>query len=213
MSVLPPRPLLAACLVLLGGLAWTVEGRPPPTIAPAEAPLWEGQAVVVEGWAQDVGQTSGGALRFAIVEGRHAVAARMTGPGEAGAGGAGGAGAGPPMQTGDRVAVPGRLARGTGGDLQLLVDDPGGVRRIAARAAAVGDWASIAASPAEWTGLPLRLAGLVDDDAWGSAGHVLRLGEGPWPKGGAVEAEGFLRYDAACLCYAFDAVRVWPWTP
>lgn len=202
--MLPPRPLLAACLLLLGGLAWTVAGRPPPSISPADAPLWEGQAVVVEGWAQDVGQASGGALRFAVVEGGHAVAARMTG----------GAGdAGPPVQAGDRVAVPGRLARGPGGDLQLLVDDPAGVRRIAGRAAATGDWASIAAAPTDWTGLPLRLAGLVDDRSWRSGGHELRRGAGPWPTGGAVEAEGFLRYDEACLCFAFDAVRVWPWTP
>lgn len=203
MSVLPPRPLLAIALLLLGGLAWTVDGRAPPQVDLADAARWEGQAVVVEGWAQSV-RTQEGSLRFALAEGGNAVAVRVAGGPDPGR---------PSLAAGDRVTVEGRLLRSPSGDLQLLADGAAAVRRVAGGAVAEPGWDAVAAEPAAWAGRPLRLTGIVARGELRSEGYALRAGTGPWPDEGAVAVEGFLRYDGGCLCFAFDAVAVRPWTP
>ena len=205
--MLPPRPLLAVSLLLLGGLAWTVEGRPPPQVDLADAARWEGQAVVVEGWAESVSVAADGALRLALTAGRHGMAARVAPDGSS-------APAQPLVQRGDRVAVEGRPLRSPGGDLQLLADGAGALRRVAGESIAEPGWDLLAKEPGLWTGRLLRLTGEVDRGDLRGPGHAVHRGDGPWPQAGAaVAAEGFLRYDAACLCFAFDAVAVRPWTP
>jgi hypothetical protein len=200
-SVLPPRPLLAACLVLLGALAWAVEGRPPPTVSPGEAWRWEGQAVVVEGWALGVSKGGDGGVRMTLSDGGSGLATRL---GDVPA---------MPLANGDRLSVAGRIMRGPAGDLTLLVDDPSSLRRVAGPDAEPADLATVALDPGRWSGRLLRLSGTVERGHLQAGGRTARLGDGPWPSEGPVQADGFVRYDPGCLCHAVDAVQVRPWTP
>ena len=200
LDALPPRPLLAVCLVLLGGLAWTVEERDLPLILPAEAPLWEGQAVRLEGWAQAVVPAPDGSLRLRLVDGPHAVAARLP------------AGDGAAVALGERIAVAGRLLRSPAGDLQLLVEEADSLRRLAGPDPADPGWEQVAADPDAWAGRPLQLRGTVEDGHLNGPRIAVRLGEGPWPRTGATEAVAFLRYEEGCLCHVADAREVRPWT-
>lgn len=203
LDALPPRPLLAVCLVLLGGLAWTVEDRDLPRVGPADAALWEGQAVVLEGWTQAIAPLPDGGLRLRLVDGTHAVAARL--PALEGSGVA--------LAAGERVAVAGRLLRSPSGDLQLLVDDAASLQRLAGPPAAEPGWEALAADPGAWTGRPLRLLGSVEGGELHGRDHAVRLADGPWPASGPVEAVAFLRFEPGCLCYVADAREVRPWTP
>jgi hypothetical protein len=200
--VLPPRPLLAAAILLVGLLAWSVSALPPPLTSVEAAGRWEGQTVTVEGWAQDLRAQADG-IRLLLVDSGHAVAVRAPAESDAGEG----------LQEGDRVRATGRLGRWQG-QLRLDVETPDGVRRIADARSESPSWSDLALRPDRWEGRPLLLRGEVDDGRLlGPDGHAITLGEGPWPRDGTVQARGFLREDPKCLCHRFDAREVWPWTP
>src|SRR5688500_5772734 len=110
--MLPPRPVLAAAIFLVGGLAWSLASAPAPLEDLADAARWEGQAVTLEGWASEVRRGADG-TRFVLVEGPHAVPVRVSGiAADAGGGG---------FSAGDRVQASGRLSRWQG-ELRLDVE-------------------------------------------------------------------------------------------
>lgn len=195
--MLPPRPLLALCLVLLAGLVWTVEGQPAPRVPLSRADLWEGQRVTIEGWAQGVQRGADGSLRFDLVDGGRLVAVRT--PHAA-------------LAAGDRLAVTGRLLR-LQGTMSMLVEAADDVEVVQRPPAARPSWNSLADNPREWEATLVQLTGQIEGRNLNGEGHAITLGSGPWPAGGFVRADGFLRYESKCLCHAFDAVGVQPWTP
>jgi hypothetical protein len=196
--MLPPRPLLAACVLLLGGLAWSVHGAPAPRVEVADAARWEGQSVTLEGWAQRVVRGADGVARLQIVEDGAAVAVRVAGES--------------PIREGERLVATGRLSRSAGA-LALLVDDPTLVRAVASPAAERPSWQTLAEDPNAWTARRITLAGELERGHLVGEGASLRAGGGPWPRSGLVEASGLLRYEASCLCHVLDADGVRPWTP
>jgi hypothetical protein len=218
--MLPPRPLLAAALLLVGVLAWSVSALPAPVSSLASVARWEGQSVTVEGWVQDLRVLPDG-VRLVLVDGGHALAVRA--PAEAVAahaegsqdspGGGDADASGRSLQDGDRARATGRLGRWQG-RLSLDVETAGGLHRVADERPGSPSWPELAARPAGWEGRPILVRGLVDDGALhGPGGHSVALGSGPWPRDGNVQVRGFLRADPACLCHRLDAREVWPWTP
>lgn len=207
--MLPPRPLLAACLVLLGLLGWSADQRGLPEASVADAARWEGQAAVVEGWAQEVRVDGAGALRLRLVDRGAALDVRLA---AAEPPGAGGAAASAPFSTGDRLAVAGRLARLSAG-LVLLPDGWEDVHVVAGAPAERPGWDAVARDPAAWAGRPLELEGTVEAGRLRGDGASLQAGDGPWPRSGRVAALVLLRYEPGCLCHVADAREVRPWTP
>lgn len=198
--MLPPRPLLALCLLLVGLLAWSVTAHPAPDVAVADAARWEGQAVRVEGWASDVRQDGDG-LRLTLTDGGHAlqVHAPPTPPHER-------------PGLGDRVEAEGRLSRWQG-ILRLEADEAAAIRTLGGPRPVQPSWHDLASDPDPWSGIPIRLAGRVADGRLVGDGASLALGTGPWPASGHVQATGVLRPDPSCLCHRFDAREVRPWSP
>lgn len=199
--MLPPRPVLATAILLVGGLAWSLADSPPVVARLEEAARWEGQSVAFEGWAVDVRRDEA-ATRFVLVDGTHRVAVRVSDPDA-------------DLVAGDRVQVAGRLTRWQG-DLRLDVEDHQAVRVLpgpSAGATATPAWHELAARPEDWTGRPLLLRGIVDGDVLREAGYSVAVGDGAWPAAGPVQVIGFLREDPACLCHRLDAREVRPWTP
>src|SRR5688572_28752244 len=102
-----PRAALSAALVAMAGLAILSGATDPPRITPAEAPRWEGQAVRVEGIAQEPrASAAGGSFRVAA----------------AGAGIQVRIAAGGVPAPGEWVEVMGRIGR-LGGQLVLFAQD------------------------------------------------------------------------------------------
>jgi hypothetical protein len=196
--MLPPRPLLAVCLLLLGGLAWSVGGQPAQKVALAEAATWEGQSIRLEGWAQDVRKDPSGALRLHLVDGAASVAVRVPSPAEASAG--------------ERLVAVGRLTR-SGGNLALLVEDAADLRRVAGPPGLRPSWHEVAESPQGWAGRSLTLAGTLERATFSAEGRSVAVGQGPWPREGTLEVTGLLRFEPDCLCYVLDAREVRAWTP
>ncbi|MHB1262306.1 MAG: hypothetical protein ACYC2H_11395 [Thermoplasmatota archaeon] len=196
--MLPPRPVLAAALLLVGGLAWSLGNAPPVVADLATAARWEGQTVALVGWATEL-RHDVDATRFLLVDGTHLIAVRV-------------ADADADVVPGDRVRAEGRLTRWLG-DLRLDVEDAGRLRIVPGPDATSPTWDELAARPEDWTGRPLLLRGTVDGDHLRDGGRSVALGEGPWPTEGPVRVRGFLRDDPACLCHRLDAREVWPWTP
>ena len=198
--MLPPRPVLACAILMVGGLGWSLASAPPPLATLAEAARWEGQAVTLEGWVGGVRASADG-IRFVLLDGTHSVAVRVVTAGED-----------PGFGAGDRVQASGRLTRWLG-ELRLDVEDPADVRPTAGPAAATPTLAEVAADPQAWQGRLALLRGVVADGRLSDGPRSVALGEGPWPREGPVQARALLRWDAACLCHRLDAREVWPWTP
>src|SRR5688572_26981513 len=99
--MLPPRPVLASAILLVGGLAWSLASSPPPLADLSEAARWEGQSVTLEGWASEVRRSADG-TRFVLVDGPHAVPVRVSGTAAAGGTDEGDEDAGA-ISAGDRV--------------------------------------------------------------------------------------------------------------
>lgn len=199
--MLPPRPVLATAILLVGGLAWSLSAAPPVVARLEDAGRWEGQSVALVGWAVDVRRDEA-ATRFALVDGTHRVAIRVADPDAE-------------LVAGDRVQAAGRLTRWQG-DLRLDVEDGKAVRVLpipATEAAATPTWAELAARPHDWMGRPLLLRGIVEGKVLREGGHSVTLGDGAWPSAGPVQVRGFLRDDPTCLCHRLDAREVRPWTP
>jgi hypothetical protein len=196
--VLPPRPLLALCVLLVGALAWSVAVRPPPDVPLADAERWEGQTVRVEGWAQDIRPGP----RFTLVDGGRALDVRT-----------------PQIDAhrlpgiGDWVRAEGRLSRWDGA-LVLDVDaaDADALRVTAGPRPVQLGWSELA-EPGHWRGTLLRLAGRVEDGRLRGDGASIALGDGPWPASGRVVATGLLRFDPTCVCHRLDAREVRPSGP
>lgn len=199
--MLPPRPVLAAAILLVGALAWSLGSAPPPVAALADAARWEGQSVSLEGWASDVRPGADG-LRFVLVDGTQAVAVRVA-PGTMD---------GPGLAAGDRVQASGRLSRWQG-QLRLDVEDPSDLHLAAGPPSSAQALKDLAADPAAWQGRLVVLRGVVDDGRLADGPFSVALGEGPWPDEGPVQASGLLRWDGRCLCHRLDAREVRPWTP
>jgi hypothetical protein len=200
--VLPPRPLLAASIFLVGLLGWSVSAVPPPLSSLEAAARWEGQTVTVEGWVQDLRAQPDG-LRLVLVDGGHALAVRA--PADASVDGS--------LQDGDRARATGRLGRWQG-QLRLDVETVDGLQRVADTRPDSPSWTQLVTDPTAWEGRPLLLRGEVAGGVLaGQDGHSVALGDGPWPRAGAVQVRGFLRDDPSCLCHRLDAREVWPWTP
>lgn len=200
--MLPPRPLLAAAVLLVGGLAWSVAVLPPPVASLAEAARWDGQAVTLEGWARDVRVDATG-LRFTLVDGGHQVAVRVATTDAA---------AEPSPVSGDRVQASGRLGRWQG-QLRLDVEASDALRIVPGARLATPTWSEVTADPAAWEGTPILLRGEVDRGHLREGSRSIALGDGAWPSGGSVQARALLRHDPSCLCHRLDAREVWPWTP
>jgi hypothetical protein len=192
--VLPPRPLLALCVLLVGLLSWSVAARPAPSVALADTAQWEGQTVRVEGW---VAESREG--RLVLVDGGHRIQvdARLAGqrPG-----------------IGDRVEATGRLTRWQG-FLRLELDEADGLRRLEGPEPLHPSWHDLAREPERWKGTLLGLKGTVRDGLLVGEGASLALGDGQWPTAGPVLAIGLLRHDPACVCHRLDAREVRAWSP
>jgi hypothetical protein len=200
--MLPPRPLLASAILLVGGLAWSIADSPPPAASLAEAIEWEGQAVTLTGWATDVQQTADGA-RFTLVDGGDAVAVRVGAP------------LALQLHAGDAVEAAGRLGRWQG-QLRLDVEDADDVRLKQQHGVAPTvalSWDDLTTDPDAWAGRPVLLRGTVSDGRLVDGKSSIALGEGAWPRDGRVQAQGLVRWDGDCLCHRLDAREVWPWTP
>jgi hypothetical protein len=165
----------------------------------AEAGLWEGQSVRLDGWATDVRPGADG-TRFTLVDGADSVAVRVSSSGETA------------PSPGDRVQVAGRLGRWQG-QLRLDVEDGDAVHVVPGPKAAEPSWGDLATQPEAWRGRLVLVRGQVEEGRLRDGSHSVMLGEGPWPKEGAVQARGLLRDDPSCLCHRLDAREVWPWTP
>jgi hypothetical protein len=198
--VLPPRPLLALCLLLVGLLSWSVAARPAPAVPLADAARWEGQTVRVEGWASGVEQDDGG-LRLTLTDQGHTLQVHA-----------------PPLPPhgrpglGDRVQAEGRLSRWQG-ILHLEADDASAIQPLSGPRPVQPSWHDLADAPDQWSGIPVRLTGQVRDGQLLGEGTALALGDGPWPESGSVQATGLLRFDPACVCHRLDAREVRPSTP
>lgn len=192
--MLPPRPLLALCVLLVGLLSWSVAARPPPTVAIEDAARWEGQTVRVEGWASDSRKEDDG-LRLVLTDAGRALQVRSASDVHPG--------------IGDRVEATGRLSRWQG----MLRLDADALRVLGGPKPVQTSWHDLAESPADWRGTPIRLMGRIHDGLLSGDGASVALGDGPWPSSGVVAATGLLRYDTGCLCHRFDAREVRPWTP
>ncbi|HUR24583.1 MAG TPA: OB-fold nucleic acid binding domain-containing protein [Candidatus Thermoplasmatota archaeon] len=205
--MLPPRPVLASAILLVGGLAWSLGSSPPPVASLADAALWEGQSVTLEGWVSDVRPAADG-TRFTLVDGAHSVAVRIA------AAGADAIADGPALSTGDRVQASGRLSRWQG-QLRLDAEDARDVKTVASASASAGatTLAEVAADPAAWQGRPVVVRGHVEKGRLADGAHSVAVGGGAWPAEGVVQARGLLRWDGHCLCHRFDAREVRPWTP
>jgi hypothetical protein len=186
------RILLGCALVLLAGLQ-ALAFRPAPLVDVAEAARHEGQEVRLVGLVREARPLDGGGARFLLVDAGHSVLVRTRDGG---------------VPDG-RVAVEGRLLR-LGGVLTLLADAP--PAPVAPPSARDVTLDSLAAAPDAYAG-PLRLVGTVEGGQLRAHGHAARLGEGPWPKSGPVEAAVDVRYDRRCMCHVLDATEVRPWTP
>jgi hypothetical protein len=200
-AMLPPRPVLASAILLVGGLGWSLASAPPPVAELSEAARWEGQTVALQGWATEV-RGGADATRFLLVDGAHSLQVRV----------AAGAGAAPGFAAGDRVEAAGRLSRWQG-ELRLEVEDPAGVRRTEGPAASSPTLEDVAAAPQAWQGRLILLRGVVADGRLTEGTRSVALGDGAWPGEGPVQARGLLRWDGGCLCHRLDAREVWPWTP
>ncbi len=196
--MLPPRPLFAAALLVMAGLAALVESGDDPVVLPADALRWEGQRVVMQGFVTSLRLQTDGPTRFQLVADGHAVDAysqdRLF------------------ISVGSWIHVPGRLAR-LQGQLVLLVTPEADIRETAGPDASRPTWDDVALRPDHWATRTLQLAGTVDrGELRDGSGHRVMLGDGPWPKAGAVNATGLLRYDDGCICHRFDAREVLLWT-
>jgi hypothetical protein len=198
--MLPPRPVLASALLMVGGLAWSLASVPPPVVELAEAARWEGQAVTLEGWVGGLRAGADGS-RFLLLDGTDSIPVRLAA-----------AGRDPGFGAGDRVQASGRLTRWLG-ELRLDVEDPAGVRLTVGPAAATLTLDEIAADPQAWQGRLILLRGIAADGRLSDGPRSVALGEGPWPQAGPVQARALLRWDQACLCHRLDAREVWAWTP
>lgn len=168
-------------------------------MAIADASQWEGQNVRLEGWVEGVRTEPDGVLRFQLADSGTAIAVRAAGGTD-------------DVSNGDRLAAAGRLSRSAGA-LVLLVEAGNDLRVVQEPAAEHPTWPQVGESPQEWTGRRIVLAGAVQQGRLVGDGVSISLGEGPWPKDGAkVEATGLLRYERDCVCHAFDASEVRPWT-
>lgn len=189
-----PRALVVLCLLLLAGLSWLAEARTPPRIAPADAPLWEGQTITVAGWASQVKRDPDGSQRMALRQGSHAVEASASVA---------------DVQDGDWAEVTGRVAR-LSGRLVVLAEWLAVTR---GPGPAEPTWAQLAHDPESWSHQPLRLSGVVEGELLqGDGGRQVRLGRGPWPAEGPATLTGILAYDSGCLCHALSASGG-AWTP
>jgi hypothetical protein len=195
--VLPPRPLLALSLLAFAALSTAVQVQPQAHILPGEASLWEGQTVQVQGWVADLRTDDRGRARFSLAQQGTSLATIAEDA---------------RVEPGSFVVATGRIAR-LGGHLVLLVERPDGVAAGPAPDALPVALRDAAQDPAKWTDRLLALRGEVDAGRLRDGSTSIALGEGPWPRRGAIEVDAFLRYDASCLCHRLDAREVRPWTP
>lgn len=193
-----PRRLLGLACLVLALLPAALDAAPSQTLLPGDAARAEGGPARVAGMVHDV-RVREDTTRVVLMADGQAVEAVVEGRLEA--------------PRGAWAIMEGRLLR-LGGDLRLLVEGPDHVRLGTAPHVAAPAWSALAEDPGAWQDRPVRLAGLVErGELWDRAGHRLRLGEGPWPADGAVEATGTIGYDPACLCHRFHAIKVGSWTP
>lgn len=184
------RRLVALGLGGLALLAFVAEANPAPVVSPADAFAREGQAVVVRGVVRDL-RVVDGVARFDLVLDGHAVAARFEGKS-------------PPEGT--LVEARGRLGR-LGGTLSMFAE---AVRPAAWDAGLPVSIAALAEDPATWQDQAVNVTGVVERGRLKADGHSIALGNGDWPREGAVDATVLLVYHATCACHRLD--RVTPWT-
>ncbi len=183
--------LLPACAPAAGPGA--EKTAPAQAIHPRDAARHEGQTVAVEGVATSV-QVWGDAWRVDVARDGDALPVVLEGdaPG-----------------LGSWLYAEGRLRR-QGGSLVL---DAERTSDVPPPAPATPSWDALAADPEGWQETWLRLDGTVErGELRDGAGHALHLGDGPWPREGAVTAWGVLAWDGGCLCHRLHASRVAPWT-
>jgi hypothetical protein len=189
----------ARVLVALAGvqmaLLYGLAVAEPPHIELADAPKHEGQGDVVVAGILTAQRPWGEATRLTLTSGDHRIDAMVRDALH--------------LSEGSWVEAEGRIGR-SGGTLTLFA-----IRVEASQPPdpARPSWPDLAASPQSWEGRWLVLQGKVAQGRLGDGeGHHVSLGQGTWPKGGAVEAEGHVAYDAKCLCHRFHAAAVRAWT-
>lgn len=180
------RRLAALAIAGLGALAYLAQATSAPTISPAQANLWEGQAVAVEGVLRER-RLSDGVCRFDIVAEGQALASRTE--------------SSCPLD-GTPVRATGRLAR-FAGSLTLLADELT-VRPLAGALAV--SLSALATDPELWRDRIVTVHGQIDNGCLVQDGTRIFLGAGTWPTSGVIETAVVLTYDASCACERLDRV-------
>ena len=180
------RRLAALSLAGLAALAYLTQATSVPTVSPAQATLWEGQTVAIQGVLRDR-RLVDGVCRFDLVADGQALAGRTEAP--------------CPLE-GTPVRATGRLAR-FAGSLTLLADDLA-VQPL--EATLTVSLSALATAPDLWRDQILTVHGQVDQGRLVQDGYRIHLGAGTWPKSGVLETKVLLRYDATCACERLDRV-------
>lgn len=192
---LRPRPILVAAIVLLAGLGWLAQVQHVPVITPKEASLFEGQGpVILAGIATGIRTGLDGDTALILVVRGDGIDVRV--PGSVN------------VTQGEWIEAQGRVLRYSG-RLTLWLTRADDLRAAAGPRPREPSWEQLATNPEEWRGQRLRIEGTVErGELRDREGHRIEVGSGPWPKEGAVQAIGILRYVPSCLCERFDASSV-----
>lgn len=189
----PPWRLLGASLLVAAGLQNLVP-MDPVHIDVADASDHDGSRVRMAGAVRSVQQYGPDVSRFVLVQEGYGVAARLEGP--------------LPVGQGEWVEASGRLDRSQG-RLTFFIDALAAASPPPPQAPA---WSQVAQDPQAWSDRWIRLEGTVIEGRMHGDGASVHMGEGPWPETGHVAATGVLAYEPKCLCHAFHAHAVHPWT-
>ncbi len=189
------RPLLLAAIIELAALGWVAYGTAVPDVTPGMAQVYEGQGnVKIAGLAANIRAGPDGTTNLELRANGSGVAVRVAGLVAA--------------SEGTWLVAEGRVGR-YAGRLTLWVNSENDVQVEGGPEPEQPSWTQLAEDPASWHDRRLRIAGIVERGAiLDKEGHRLELGDGPWPKNGAVWAIGFLEYHPSCLCERFTASEV-----
>ncbi len=186
--------LVGLAVTFLGVLAAALHEAPLTRITPDQAPQFEGQQVTVAGVVTDVRPGPSGTTWFTLAAQGTTLDGHLDRPLAA--------------PRGSWMEANGDLKR-VRGNLVIFADQ---VRFTAHPEVASPSWSQMAAEPDGWSNRLIRIEGTVEGRFLHGDGHSLRLGDGNWPREGAVRAVGVLAYEPVCLCHRLHADRVEsPW--
>lgn len=184
--VLPRSTFLIACtLAVLGFLLVQLAG-PAPLVGLDHAADFEGQGDVrLEGIVQAPSNAADGSARFLLAAAGQSINVRSDGS--------------IVVRQGAWVQATGRIARNAG-ELTLWTT-PQAIRAQSPSGVENPSWKQLAEEPADWVGIPIHIAGIVQQGSLRDKdGHSLSIEPGAWPAGPA-DVLGYLAYKPACVCY------------